>query len=118
MTREQKYKAQMVELGIWQEAFAPEVHTLAMQERELQRMIKKWKDDGSPVVDYNDKDVAVSNKTLDAIGAHRRDILARKEALGLTPRALRKLRADVGAAPAEPRDNVLTLLRSKRTREA
>lgn len=118
MTREQRYKEQMLELGIWQEAFAPEVHTLAMMERELQRMVRAWKDAGSPVVDYNDKDVAVSNKTLDAIGAHRRDILARKEALGLTPRALRRLRRDVGESPQEPRENVLTLLRGKRAREA
>ena len=115
MRAEDKYKSQLVELGVWQDAFAPEVHTLCMMERELRREQKAWKDasallkeriDGSET----DKDLAALVKSVDGhyslILTLRRDILSHRDALGLTPKGLQRLRgkdapmADGAAAPS------------------
>ena len=116
MRLEDKYEAQLKELGIWQDAFAPEVHTLCMMERELRREQKAWKDasallkqrldDGSET----DKDLAALVKSIDGhyslILTLRRDILSHRDALGLTPKGLQRLRgkdapmADGAAAPS------------------
>ena len=51
MTKEQIYAEQMRDLGIYDKAFEPEIHTLAILEREHQRTMKEWKataEDGSP----------------------------------------------------------------------
>ena len=95
MTREQKYTEQLKEMGVWQEAFAPEVHMLAMMERELQRMTKAWKRAGSPVTDETANGTPTSNKTFDAINTMRRDILQHRDALGLTPKGLHRLRPKI-----------------------
>ena len=47
MTREEKYIAQMEALGIWDEAFRPEVAELAQLEREKKRMVNEVKDEVS-----------------------------------------------------------------------
>ncbi len=115
MKAEDKYRMQLVELGVWQDAFAPEVHTLCMMERELRREQKAWKDasallkkriDGSET----DKDLAALVKSVDGhyslILTLRRDILSHRDALGLTPKGLQRLRgkdapmADGAAAPS------------------
>ncbi len=120
MTREQKYTEQLKALGVWQEAFAPEVHTLAMMERDLQRMVKAWKAAGSPVTDETATGTPTSNKMLDAITALRRDVLAHRDALGLTPKGLHRLRRGAGAGTGDEErpDNVLTLIRSRREKGA
>lgn len=92
MTREQKYAEQMRELGIYQEVFEPEIHTLAILERDLQRLTKRWKEAGCPTVERSGKGPATSDKTLDAIMALRKEILAHRDALGLTPKALRRIK--------------------------
>lgn len=116
MTREQKYTEQLREMGVWQEAFAPEIHTLAMMERELQRMLKAWKQAGSPVTDETANGTPTSNKTFDAINTMRRDILQHRDALGLTPKGLHRLRPkglDEGQ-PAGGPTNVLELVMERR----
>lgn len=93
MKLEAKYKAQMVELGIWQEAFAPSVHEMCMLEREIRRTRAAWKataEDGknpSPLDDHY---------TL--IRQQSKDLQALRESLGLTPRGLRRLSPAFGAA--------------------
>ena len=83
MTREQKYVQQLRVLGVYSDAFEPEIHTLAEMERDLQRVRKAWKENGSdPTGDL-----------FPAMERLRRDILTHREALGLTPRGLRRLRA-------------------------
>ena len=94
MTREQKYREQLKELGIYQELFEPEIHTLAELERDLQRLNKQWKAAGCPTVDTSGRGPATSDKTLDAIMAMRRDILAHRDALGLTPKGLKRLKRE------------------------
>ena len=52
MTKEQKYADQLKDLGIYEPAFEPTIHQLAILEREQARTRKAWKksaDDGSTV---------------------------------------------------------------------
>lgn len=104
MTKEQVYEAQMTQLGIWQEIFKPQVHTLCIMERELQRFLKAWKAAGS---DPEDERYA-------AIVALRRDILSQKNALGLTPYALKRLGIKGQAPKGEAGLTVLEQLRGKK----
>ena len=97
MTREQTYTEQLKALGIWDPAFAPEVHTLACMERDLQRVQKAARE-----LDKLTADGKAPKKTPDyfaLISGLRRDILAHRNALGLTPAGLARLRgkaADTG----------------------
>ena len=99
MTREQKYVLQLRQLGVYSEAFEPAVHTLAEMERDLQRARKAWKANGS---DLSDDSYPVMERL-------RRDILAHREALGLTPRGLRRLRAN-GFDPKDEDEGKPTVL--------
>ena len=100
MTREQKYIEQMQQLGIYDEVFEPEVHTLCIMERDLQRLTKRWKDEGYRTVEKNGRGPATTDKNFDAIMTLRRQILAMKDALGLTPKALARLKGRPCAEPA------------------
>lgn len=99
MTKEQIYKAQLTELGVWEDAFAPEVATLAQLERELTRAKKEW----SKTAPKGEKP-SMLDPLFNVIVGLRREILAHREALGLTPKALRKLR---GAPPPGPTEQDL-----------
>ncbi len=105
MTREQKYAQQLKAMGIYEEAFEPEIHTLTIMERDHQRTLKAWKAEGSDV----------TSEIYAAVERQRKDILAHREALGLTPRGLRRLRSAF-AIPKEnspPPSNVLQIVRDK-----
>ena len=117
MTREQKYADQMRRLGIYDEAFSPEIHTLCIMERDLQRITKRWKEEGYRTVEQNGRGPATTDKNFDAIMTLRRQILTIKDALGLTPRALARLKGRP-AAPEEkdeeePKTTVLQLVRDR-----
>ena len=90
MTREQVYAEQLKSLGIYDPAFEPEIHTLAIMERDLQKALKAWKK----------SDGAMVGKTWDAISALRRDILQHRDALGLTPKAYKRIREQRPASDA------------------
>ena len=87
MTREDKYKSQLQALGIYDPAFDPEISTLAKLERRKTRAEKAWSatapKGGKP--SFLDPHYAVIVQLEDKILAHR-------EALGLTPKALRRLK--------------------------
>lgn len=104
MTREQKYTSQLKELGIYQEAFAPEIHDLAMMERELQRMLKGWKNGGA----------LAGTKEHDAIMKQRRDILAHRDSLGLTPKGLYRLKNSRADPPSDDQTSVLAAILERR----
>lgn len=94
-TREQTYREQMKALGIYDPIFEPEISTLCQLEREHQRAKKAWSATALPAgskPSFLDPHYAVVQRL-------RQEILAHREALGLTPKALRKLR---GAAPEGP----------------
>lgn len=88
MTKEKKYQGYLQSLGIYQPAFDGEIHQLAILERELSRVMAAW------------KDTAPSGQSPSPLDPHypvivqlRRDILTHRDALGLTPKALRRLKA-------------------------
>lgn len=100
-TREQIYAEQLKALGVYQPAFEPEIKTLAELERDLQRVKKAWRattPDGVPPSPL-DPHYAV-------ISALRREILAHRDALGLTPKALRRLRERAAAAADDERSTI------------
>ena len=120
MTREQKYIEQMQALGIYEEVFDPEIHTLCIMERDLQRLTKRWKDEGYRTVEKNGRGPATTDKNFDAIMVLRRQVLALKDALGLTPKALARLKGRPVAAEADQEDKVpeLTILDEVRSKYA
>ena len=103
MTREQKYAEQLRALGIYHELYDPEIHTLAIMEREHQRTLSEWKKAGS---DTSDDLYAV-------IVQQRRDILSHRDALGLTPKAMRRFRNQVGEDKGDREETVLELIRGR-----
>jgi len=98
MTKEQVYREQLQALGIYDPAFEPEISTLAQIEREYTRAKKAWSDTAQPAgsrPSFLDPHFAVIQKL-------RAEILQHREALGLTPKALRKLVGVAGSdAPAQ-----------------
>ena len=86
MTKEQIYKAQMIELGIYDPAFEPEIRTLARIEREYTRAQKAWSQTAPP-----GGKPSFLNDHFPVIHKLRAEMLQHREALGLTPKALRKL---------------------------
>ena len=120
MTREQKYIDQMTRLGIYDEIFEPEVHNLCIMERDLQRLTKRWKADGYQTVEKNGRGHAATDRTFDAIMTLRRQVLAMKDALGLTPKALVRLKGRPAPAEDETDDKIqaLTILDEVRSKYA
>ena len=92
MTKEQIYREQMQALGIYEEIFEPEIKTLARVERELTRAEKAWSATAAPggKPSFLDPHYPVIQRL-------RAEILQHREALGLTPKALRKLTGSAGA---------------------
>lgn len=119
MTREQKYISQMQRLGIYDEIFEPEIHTLCIMERDLQRLTKRWKEEGYRTVEKNGRGPATTDKNFDAIMVLRRQVLAMKDALGLTPKALARLKGRPEAPADDPEGaeeqpaTILQLVRDK-----
>ena len=93
MAKEQIYKQQLMDLGVYDPAFDPAIHVLCIQERELSRAMKAWKATASG----KDASPLITDPLYAEISKLRRDILARQDALGLTPKGLQRLRKN--AAP-------------------
>ena len=117
MAREQIYREQLQALGVYDPAFDPEIKTLAQLERRLSRAQKAWSATapagGKP--SFLDPHYAVIVQLEDKILAHR-------EALGLTPKALRRLKGayyetvrvgELAPDPAPENVTVLDLVREK-----
>ena len=87
MTREEVYRQQLTRLGVYDPAFEPEIKTLAKLERKQQRAEKAWSATAPPggKPSFLDPHYQVIMQLEDKILAHR-------EALGLTPKSLRRLR--------------------------
>lgn len=98
MTKEQIYAEQLKDLGIYDKAFEPEIHTLAILEREHSRTMKEWK-----ATAKDGKAPSTTDKLYSVIQQQRKDILTHREALGLTPKAYKKMRPDgMGAENSKP----------------
>ena len=87
MTREQIYTQQLQSLGIYDPAFDPEIKQLAILERRKTRAEKAWSATAPPggKPSFLDPHYQIIMQLEDKILAHR-------EALGLTPKSLRRLR--------------------------
>lgn len=91
MSREMTYKEQLKALGLYRSVFDPEIRMLADMERDHQRTRKAWIAAGRPV----------EGDLYAALTQQRRDILAHRDALGLTPKGFRRLRPLVGTDAAD-----------------
>lgn len=91
MTKEQKYVHQLRSMGIYQEAFDGEIHTLAVMEREFSRVDKQWR--------TLPEDVRYIHALFAVRASLRKDILAHRESLGLTPKGYKRLRPEVKTDP-------------------
>lgn len=117
MTKEEVYKRQLQDLGIYDPAFDPEIKDLAKLERKKTRAEKEWSATAPPggKPSFLDPHYQIIMQLEDKILQHR-------NALGLTPMALRKLkgayyetqRGEVLAGDAKPENvTVLDLVREK-----
>ena len=100
MGKEQTYKQQLQNLGIYDPAFDGAIHVLCIKERELSRAMKVWKSTAP-----KDEAPSITDPLYAEISKLRRDILARQDALGLTPKGLQRLRKQAiptGEAAPQP----------------
>ena len=104
MTREQIYKEQMQALGIYDPAFDPEIKTLAQLERRMTRAQKEWSSTAPPggKPSFLDPHYPIIVQLEDKILTHR-------EALGLTPKSLRRL-VGISGSEAPQRDLISSKL--------
>lgn len=86
-SKEAVYTQQLVDLGIYNPAFDGAIHMLCIQERELSRAMKAWKATAA-----KDSAPLITDPLYQEISKLRRDILARQDALGLTPKGFQRLR--------------------------
>ena len=95
--REDVYREQLKELGIYEPAFEPEISALARMERRKTRAEKAW----SATAPKGQKP-SFLDPLYQVVVQLEREILTHRETLGLTPKALRKLRGAPPAGPSEP----------------
>ena len=86
MTREEIYTEQLKVMGIYQPAFDPEIQTLAEMERDLQRVKKAWRETAK-----EGRKPSPLDPHFELINKMRREILNHRDALGLTPKAMKRL---------------------------
>ena len=96
MAKEQVYIQQLQDLGVYDPAFDPAIHVLCIQERELSRAMKAWKATAA-----KDQAPLITDPLYQEIAKLRRDILARQDALGLTPKGLQRLRKNAAPSSAD-----------------
>ena len=96
MAKEEIYKHQLQDLGVYDPAFDPAIHVLCIQERELSRAMKAWKATAA-----KDQAPLITDPLYQEISKLRRDILARQDALGLTPKGLQRLRKNAAPTSAD-----------------
>lgn len=95
-SKEAIYRRQLESLGVYDPAFDPAIHVLCIQERELSRAMKAWK-----ATVAKDQAPQITDPLYQEIAKLRRDILARQDALGLTPKGLQRLRKNVAPASGD-----------------
>lgn len=86
-TKEQIYEQQLRDMGIWDAAFKGAVHDLAVLEREQMRTRKAWKNTAEPGEAPSPLD-----EHYQIILQQGRQIASMREALGMTPKGLRRIR--------------------------
>ena len=105
MTKEETYTKQMQALGIYEPIFDPEIRTLARIERELTRAEKAWSRTAPP-----GGKPSFLNDHYPVIQKLRAEVLQHRQALGLTPQALRKLTGTAGPEGLQQQDLITSKL--------
>ena len=105
VTKEQKYAAELQRLGIYDPAFDPTIHELAILEREQSRTRKAWKD-----ASISSGDPSMLDRLYQVILQQGKMILQLRETLGLTPKSLKRFRAGFGTDPEETEEKPKTTL--------
>lgn len=111
MTKEDNVRDQMIALGTWNAAFAPVVHSLCVLERETARIRAEWKKTAPP-----GRTPSAMDPHYAVIRSNEREISAMREALGLTPRGLRRIKGlgtSEGSGENVPQATVLSIVREK-----
>lgn len=103
--REQTYIDQLKALGIFDPAFLPAIRQLCSLEREWTQAKKAWSDTAPP-----GGKPSFLDPLYPVVQGLRREILAHRESLGLTPKALRKLRGAAESPVLE--DQIATRLQA------
>lgn len=104
-TKEAVYREQMEALGIYAPIFEPEIKTLCRIEREYTRAQKAWSATAAP-----GQKPSFLDPHWTVIQRLRAEILQHREALGLTPKALRKLTGAGGGAGPDQQDLISSKL--------
>jgi len=113
MKAEDKYRAEMERLGIWDDAFLPTVHDMCMLEREIRRCRAAWKETAE-----DGKNPSPLDEHYTLLRQLSKELQGYRETLGLTPKGLRRLRAGAIAQEPEQKDVRLTVLDEIRKRKA
>ena len=96
MTLEEKTRAALEALGIYDPAFDDEIHEYCVLKREHSRALKAWK---ATALDPS-QPPSPTDPLYAVITQQRKDLLAHRDALGLTPKALKRLQRTQAAEPA------------------
>ena len=115
-SKEDEYKAQMETLGIYEDAYKPAIKELCIIERELSRARKKLKAKHTGPDKKVDDYAYFTDPLYGVIKQLQTTALAYKDALGLTPKALKKLKgkSDAGRQAPTQIETPLSLLTSRR----
>ena len=100
-SKEAIYKQQLESLGVYDPAFDTAIHVLCIQERELHRAMKVWAATAPVREDGKKSAPLITEPIYQEIAKLRRDILARQDALGLTPKGLQRLRKNVAPSSGD-----------------
>ena len=88
MGRKEQYIAQMKELDSYEPAFLPAINDLITTEHEYSRAMKAWREDAK----RRNAPALTSDVAYSEVLRLRKEVSGQREALGLTPRGLQKIR--------------------------
>ena len=108
--KEKEYAELLTALGVYSPAFNGTIHQMCILERELHRTRAAWKQTVP-----KGKTPSTSHELYEVILKQQRELLAYRDALGLTPKALRKLKGslELGVDEAAKAGTVLDFVLSK-----
>mgnify|MGYP004653689897 FL=1 len=118
MGREAMIKADMEAVGTYSPIFDKAIKSLAKQERELAKAEKVWRDNGGKMVAELVNKTGATYTAKDphyaVVDQLRKDILAQRAQLGLTPKSLKAMRAKLADSGAPKRSRLDELLEEAR----
>lgn len=118
MGREAMIKADMEAVGTYSPIFDKAIKSLAKQERELAKAEKVWRDNGGKMVAELVNKTGATYTAKDphyaVVDQLRKDILAQRAQLGLTPKSLKAMKTKLADSGAPKRSRLDELLEEAR----